>query len=134
MLNNKTMTEQELKAALAHTYGKRMAAELAAEYAVRAERCNYIARYSTLADCKRCNCMDEFRDILLTATHGDIEGVDDYITGRPTRAVTDVMRDEATRGYTIDAVYNMLVSHGCHKYRAEAAALYTAMYTNPDIR
>lgn len=116
------LTEAELAAKLQKNDTKKRAESMALYYALEAARYNYIAPYFAVNECTKRGCLDELRDILITATDGDAQGVDDYLTGRPTRTVALAMRDHLTHARCVNAVYNLLIGCGVVECKAADAA------------
>lgn len=116
------LTEAELAAKLQKNDTKKRAESMALGYALDAARYNYIAPYFAVDECKRRGCMNALRDILITATDGDAQGVADYLNGRPTRSVALAMRDHSAHVRCVNAVYNLLRSCGVVECKAADAA------------
>lgn len=116
------MTESELCSKLQKNDTKKRAESMALYYALEAARYNYIAPYFAVEECKRRGCMNALRDILITATDGDEQGVSDYLTGRPTRSVALAMRNNSAHVRCVNAVYTLLRSCGVVECKAADAA------------
>ena len=117
------LTEAELAAKLqVNGDGKKRAEDMALTCAQEAIRYNYIAPYFAVEECKRRGCVNALRDILITATDGDEQGVNDYMTGRPTRAVALAMRNNSAHVRCVNAVYALLRSCGVVECKAADAA------------
>lgn len=117
------LTEAELAAKLqVNGDGKKRSESMALTCALEAIRYNYIAPYFAVEECTRCGCLDELRDILITATDGDEQGVSDYLTGRPTRSVALAMRNNSAHVRAVNAVYDLLRSRGVVECKAADAA------------
>ena len=116
------LTEAELCSKLQRNDTKKRAESMALDYAMEAVRYNYIAPYFAVEECKRRGCMNALRDILITATDGDAQGVADYLNGRPTRSVALAMRDHSAHVRCVNAVYNLLLGCGVVKCKAADAA------------
>lgn len=127
------MTEAELAAELRRNDTKKRAEDMALYYATEAVRYNYIAPYFAVDECKRRGCYNELRDILLTATDGDAQGVDDYLTGRPTRSVALAMRDHAAHARCVNAIYDLLIAHCVVDCKASDAAVKIGCALHPMI-
>lgn len=117
------LTEAELAAKLlANGDGKKRSESMALACALEAARYNYIAPYFVVNECNLRGCLDELRDILIEATDGDEQGVSDYLTGRPTRAVALAMRNSTAHTRAVNAVYDLLRSCGVVECKAADAA------------
>lgn len=117
------LTEAELAAKLqSNGDTKKRSESMALACALEAIHYNYIAPYFAVEECKRRGCMNALRDILITATDGDEQGVSDYLTGRPTRAVALAMRNNSAHTRCVNAVYSLLRSCGVVDCRAADAA------------
>lgn len=117
------LTEEELAAKLqANGEGKKRSESMALTCALEAIRYNYIAPYFVVNECNLRGCLDELRDILITTTDGDAQGVSDYLTGRPTRSVALAMRNSTAHTRCVNAVYSLLRSCGVVDCRAADAA------------
>lgn len=127
------LTEAELAAKLQKNDTKKRAESMALYYALEAARYNYIAPYFAVEECKRRGCMNALRDILITATDGDEQGVSDYLTGRPTRSVALAMRDHLTHARCVNAVYNLLRGCGVVECKAADAACSIGYALHPMI-
>ena len=117
------LTETELAEKLRDNgEGKKRAEDMALTCAQEALRYNYIVPYFAVEECKRRGCMNALRDILITATDGDEQGVADYLNGRPTRSVALAMRDHSAHARCVNAVYTLLRSCGVVECKAADAA------------
>lgn len=116
------LTETELAEKLRENDTKKRSEAMALACAQEAIRYNYIAPYFVVNECNRLGCLDELRDILLTATDGDEQGIADYLNGRPTRSVALAMRNNSAHVRAVNAVYALLSSCGVVDCRAADAA------------
>lgn len=128
------LTEAELAEKLRENGdGTKRSESMALGYALEAARYNYIAPYFAVNECTRCGCLDELRNILIEATDGDEQGVDNYLTGRPTRSVALAMRDHTAHARCVNAVYDLLRSRGVADCRAADAATRIGYALHPMI-
>lgn len=127
------MTEAELAAKLRKNDTKKRAEAMALDCALEAARYNYIAPYFAVDECRSHGCYNELRDILITTTDGDEQGVDNYLTGRPTRSVALAMRDHTAHARCVNAVYDLLRSRGVADCRAADAATRIGYALHPMI-
>ena len=127
------LTEAELAEKLRENDTKKRSESMALACALEAAHYNYIAPYFAVEECKRRGCYNELRDILITATDGDAQGVDDYLTGRPTRTVALAMRDHLTHARCVNTVYDLLLSRGVDKCIAADAAVKISYALHPMV-
>ena len=127
------LTEAELAEKLRENDTKKRSESMALACALEAARYNYIAPYFAVTECTKRGCLDELKAILIEATDGDEQGVNDYLTGRPTRSVALAMRNSTAHVRAVNAVYTLLRSRGVAECRAADAACGIGYALHPMI-